>query len=255
MEPKFTILLAFLFFVGCAHSRESSKTAEENQHQKVEILSESLSQVQTRLEELDAKLSALSDKLEATRIAVENLNGTKALKTENIGKLKHDEESHDESAKPSSTDEELDLDTAFQAPASKEDAIIHCFQDAMELFKQKKFADAALAFQQFIEANPHHILTGSAQYFVGESYLYLGEFRLAINEYNSVLSTFQDHPRSASATIRIAQAYQLLGDLEQASHYQEMAERTYPGSPALTLSLPENAPSKTGDRRVANDHN
>src|SRR5688572_15762959 len=69
-------------------SSSAEETSKDPKDLKIESLTSSLSRAQSRIEELDAKLSALSDKVEATRLAVDNVAGSKPLKTEAVGSAK-----------------------------------------------------------------------------------------------------------------------------------------------------------------------
>ncbi len=86
----FLVCVLFLGLVtGCSGRRAGSETERadepENKDQKIENLVSALSRAQSRIEELDAKVMSLTDKLESTRVTVDNISGNRPVKTETLG--------------------------------------------------------------------------------------------------------------------------------------------------------------------------
>lgn len=229
-------LVAFLAF-GCSgrkvdmdedSAEQDNKTAEEQakdaKDARIESLTTSLSRAQSRIEELDAKLSALTDKVDATRLAVDNVTGTaKPLKTEAVGAAAH--ETAPLKAEPAPTTEAKTF--------SKLDGATGDFNRAMTLFRAGKFSDAELSFNHFTERFPEHVLAGSAQFYAGESYFLMHEYKLALNEYNKVVSSFATSPRVPSAMVRMAHCYEALGNNTEATRTIALVRDLYEGNPSL----------------------
>lgn len=210
----------------------SSDTSNESKEQRIENLTSALSRAQSRIEELDAKVSALSDKVESTRLTVDNITGTgKPIKTEAVGSVAAIDKKNleEESPKTKSTAQVW----------SKSDAAVGEFGKAMELYKKGKYADAVLGFNHFTETFPENILAGSAQFYAGESYYMMGEFKLALNEYEKVVSSFSSSPRVASAMVRIAHCYESLGNKAESSRTMALARDLFENNPSL--DWPNNA--------------
>lgn len=222
---------------SAATSHETATDAQKDPKDlKIETLTTSLSRAQTRIEELDAKVSALSDKVEATRIAVDNVAGAKPMRTEAVGSAKTDVGIAREAA------EAEKLAAKARVADSKElttmDSAITEFNKAMALFKNAKYADAELAFNHFTERYPEHVLAGSAQYYAGESYFNMGEYKLALNEFQKVVSSFSSSPRVASAIVRIAHCYDASGNSAESARTMALARDMFEGNPSLDLPAP-----------------
>lgn len=225
-------------------SHENSDLSDKDR--KIENLTSALSRAQSRIEELDAKLAALSDKVDSTRLTVDNLSGSKPIKTVAVGSAKS---MKDAEPLPSADDEPAEAKHAENAASSKMtaaeskmllkmDSAISDFLKAMNLFKGGKYADAELGFNHFTEQYPEHVLAGSAQYYAGESYLMMGEYKLAVNEYGKVISSFASSPRVASAMVRLAQCYEHMGNTAESARTMALARDLFEGSPALDAALP-----------------
>lgn len=245
-------VIAALFLAGCAGratQSESAPPAEASSDQQLENLSAAVSRLQTRLEEIDAKVASLADKTEANRVTLDNLAGNKPLKTEVIGgNAGHAPDHSDDSLAPvpaipaAIPAGRSRARGAHKAPAPEasvaHDEAVGAFSKAMHLFKTGKFSDSELAFNQFAESFPDHILAGSAQFYAGESYFMLGEYTLAVNEYGKVISSFASSPRVASAMVRMAQSYEAAGDKTNASRTLVTAKEMFPGNPSLEWPAP-----------------
>jgi TolA-binding protein len=205
-------------------------TAEE----KMNALSDALSKAQNRIEELDARLSAMSDRLDNSG----HTTGDKGIKTE---VLPGAAAPADSGAAPAVSAGGEASTNAAVTPADNE--VITSFTTAMTLFKSNKFSDAELEFHKFTEHFPDHILAGSAQYYAGESYLMMGEYKLAANEYHKVLASFSSSPRLASAMVRLAQCQKMNGKEEDSSRTFSVAYNLFQGNPSLDYRAPEGTAS------------
>lgn len=258
--PRFShsvlLLTAAILAWGCAGRKVDQDTSvpdkaaaqpRDPRDVKIDSLSDALSRAQSRIEELDAKVSALADKVDATRIAVDNLSGSKAPPTEEVG-----------SARKASPQETLSNEKAsLKARAAHdkgllqmEDAILE-FTKAMALFKSGKYADAELGFNHVTEQYPEHVLAGSAQFFAGESYFRMGEYKLALNEFQKVVSSFSSSPRVASAIVRISHCYAAAGNSGEAARTMSLARETFEGNPSLDWPSP--ARSSAGAAKGASE--
>lgn len=232
-----------------AQASASSDASKDPKDLKIDNLTSTLSRAQSRIEELDAKVSALTDKLESTRLTVDNITGTgKPIKTEAVGSA---------AAQVAAIDKKhLEAEAAEETPSAKpwpkNEAAIGSFNKAIALFKAGKYADAVLAFNHFTETFPEHILAGSAQFYAGESYYLMGEFKLAINEYGKVVSSFSSSPRVASAMVRTAHCYEGLGNKGESARTMALARDLFENNPSLdwsNTSQPNAASAKAEPKR------
>lgn len=238
-------LLVIGLLNGCSGRRVDSDAPAQQldeKDQKIENLVSALSRAQSRIEELDAKVSTLTDKLESTRITVDNISGNKPVSTEAVGSARK-ETSHDSDiitpgetapAKPSAP-----VITGAEAKALLQmDTAINSFNRAMKMLKGGKFADAGLAFSHFTETYPEHVLAGSAQFYSGESYFMMKEYKLALNEYGKVVASFGTSPRVASALVRMAHCYEATGAASEAKRTLALANDMFIGNPSLEWPSP-----------------
>ena len=222
-------------------SKSSTKTENLSKLNTTENLAAALSRAQSRIEELDAKFAALSDKVDSTRLAVDNLNGNKPLKTVAVGSANEVTASSNQTAlidNNKKDQHEINSHTEDNENSKsllKMDKAISDFMKAMSTFKSGKFSDAELEFNHFSEQYPDHILAGSAQFYSGESYYNLGEYKLAINEYNKVVASFGSSPRVSSAMVRIAQCYEHIGNTGEANRTLTLAKELFDGSPVFDM--------------------
>lgn len=225
-------------------SPKEALTDDMSSEQKIQTLNAALSRAQSRIEELDAKVSSLTDKLESTKLTVDNIAGTQAsVPTQIIGE-----------STPSTTPVAIESKPApeQEAQPSHESEIISEFRAAQEQYKTGKYSDAVLAFNLFAGAHPDHILAGSAQFQAGESYLQLGEAKLALAEFGKVVSTFHSSPRVPTALVRIAHCYKILGNEVESNRTLALVNDLYPGNPSLDLipPSPQSALHKTVDNEL-----
>lgn len=221
------ILFTMLLATGCgARKVQGDRPAElDPKDQKIENLTAALSRAQSRIEELDAKVSSLDDKMESQKVTIENLSGNNAIKTQAVGSAAQARAEIAEAGKETIS---LQIDEAATE-----------FGKAMQLFKSGKYADAELAFNRLTEKFPEHILAGSAQFYAGESYFMMGEYNLATNEYSKVVSTFSSSPRVSTAVVRLAHCYEAAGAPKEADRTMTLARQMFEGNPSLDIPGPE----------------
>lgn len=211
---------------------EAQNESKDPKDAKIEMLTSALSRAQSRIEELDAKVAALADKVDATRLTVDNTIGNKPIKTEAVGSARDSDAPDTDNERPSKAKIEESKHASLMETALSE------FNKAMALFRGGKYADSELAFNHFTERYPEHVLAGSAQFYAGESYLMMGEYKLALNEYQKVVASFASSPRVASAMVRIAHCYGAIGNSAESSRMMALARDVYEGNPSLDWPEP-----------------
>lgn len=211
--------ISILALTGCSHGK-----TEESSDRQIDDVNTAISKSQTRIEELDARMMALTDKVEAMKIAVDNLIGAQKLEEKNISEVKKP---------PQAPDAPVEKETPVSSMLIRENKAIETFEQAMSLFKSGKLSDSAVAFQRFIEAYRDHVLAGSAQYYIAEGYYGMGEYALAEKEYQKVLTNYDLSPRVSSALIRLAECQKKTGSLEPAEKNLKLAQNTFPNHPQL----------------------
>ncbi len=126
-----------------------------------------------------------------------------------------------------------------------DDAAVQHFRQAMLLYRGEKTPEAMLEFAAFVEKYPDHTLAGSAQFYLGDGYLHLKEYRLAIRELQQGLERY---PRSHAASLTLKDlilAERALGLTEEAREHAEQLTLFYPQSPAGAWLRQQGAQSQT----------
>jgi tetratricopeptide (TPR) repeat protein len=186
--------------------------------EKIAALSDALSKAQIRIEELDARVSSLSDRVD--RVAPVSVIGN---------------------AVAPAVETPVAVNSTPSAPPLKEFAgssELAQFSEAMALYNQNKFTEAVLRFHSFTEAHPTHLLAGSARFHAGESYLRLSEHKMAADEFQKVIQQHPSSPRVASAMVRLSQCYKVMGKEQESAKVLSSAYQLFQGNPSLDYSLP-----------------
>lgn len=232
------------FFTACS-SKKTTPEANEldvvpSDSQRIENLSQTVSRMQSRIEELDAKLTSLNDKLPSSNSTIQSIE----TKDNTIKLIPTDAHSKAEPIK-----KKLPKKVTSKIPVSKPssttmvDEITASFMKASSLFKDAKYSDAIIEFNKFTENYPDHILAGSAQFYIGESYYQLGEYKLASSEFEKTISVFPSSPRVVNAQLRLAQCMKNLGKPADSEAILANAKKLYSGNPSFEQFTNQNSES------------
>jgi tol-pal system protein YbgF len=74
------------------------------------------------------------------------------------------------------------------------------------------YQGAIVAFQNFIKQHPKSILAPRAQYWIGDSYFNLRDFRQAITSQQALIKTYPDSPSVPDAMLNMASSQIEMGD-------------------------------------------
>jgi len=91
---------------------------------------------------------------------------------------------------------------------------------------------AIVAFQSFVKQYPKSSLASSAQYWIGDSYFNLRDYRMAINSQRLLVVTYPDTPKVPDALLNIASAQQEMGDAVAARKTMDEIVAKHPTSDA-----------------------
>lgn len=91
---------------------------------------------------------------------------------------------------------------------------------------------AILAFQSFVKQYPKSPLASSAQYWIGDSYFNLRDFRMAINSQRLLIVSYPDSPKVPDALLNIASSQIEMGDSAAARKTMDEILAKHPGSDA-----------------------
>ncbi len=114
------------------------------------------------------------------------------------------------------------------------DEPIQIFRKAMITFQGQSYPEAILIFSRFLEKFPDHALAGSAQFYVGEAYMKQKEYKLALSEFQRVLTSYDRSAHVSDTLIEMALAEDTLKKSQQASVHRHLLSTLFPQSPAST---------------------
>jgi len=104
------------------------------------------------------------------------------------------------------------------------------YDQALKLFRDKKYKEAYSSFQTYIEKNPKADTVPNARFWVGDCLFNQGEYELAILEYQKVIADYPKHDKAPAALLKQGLAFEKLKDADTAKLvYQKLIE-DYPKS-------------------------
>lgn len=118
-----------------------------------------------------------------------------------------------------------------------QDEIVQAYRKAMVLFQAQKFSESILAFSAFVEQNPDHVLAGSAQFYLGQAYFEQKEYKLALKEWERVITSYDRSPRVSDTLRQMAQAEDQLKRPKEAATHRQLLSSLFPQSPAARLAM------------------
>lgn len=115
-------------------------------------------------------------------------------------------------------------------PASTAEA--RAYEAAQSLRRIGNYQGAIVAFQNFVRQYPKSPLASSAQYWIGDSYYNMRDFRLAIASQRAVLKNYPDSAKVPDALLNIASSQAELGETAAARKTMEEIVARHPTSDA-----------------------
>ncbi|MBA7627230.1 Cell division coordinator CpoB [subsurface metagenome] len=128
-------------------------------------------------------------------------------------------------------------------PAIEDEGSVVLFEEGNELFDQKKYAEAAAKFEEFIGQNPS---VYQVNINIGNCYKEMGEYDKAIETYTKILEKVKEEKESiegdesaARALAGMGETYFKQGNLEKASEYFRQAIDNFPEDETLAFTVGE----------------
>jgi len=200
-------------------------------------------QLSERLQQLETKLTALNDKIDATRSGVETLALEKAGRgsgafplTQSVAVHPNPVDSSRGAGAPATTPlPHSSLGSrAFDGATGPfvNDGPVSDYRKALLLLETGKTKESIQAFGKFIESHPDHVLAGSAQFHLGEAHFKNGDYASAKEELQRVLTTY-DRSTFVPETLRLLTvASEHLHDEASATRHRQILLSRYPQSPS-----------------------
>lgn len=99
------------------------------------------------------------------------------------------------------------------------------YESALQLFFGKNYQEAISRFENLMRSNPDHRLASNCQYWIGESYYAMRDYRRAINAFQEVMNYRRSY-KFDDALIMSGLSYMRLGDSIMArEHFQQLISR------------------------------
>jgi len=236
---------------------------DDEAHKKIADLRQETQQLQQKLAQQEALVAKLDTTLRSQGL-VDLLQSVEALKTE-IAKLRGQLEVNTnqiETTQKRQKDLYVDLDNRMRklervdgpaasvppasntvagtppsvaAPAntaSDPGAESRAYDTAFNLFKIGNYQAAIAAFQNYQKAYPSSALAANAQYWIGNSFSALKDYKTAIVQQQKLLSAYANSPKVPDAMLNIASSQLELGEKEEAKKTLSEIIAKHPLSPA-----------------------
>ncbi len=111
------------------------------------------------------------------------------------------------------------------------------YDAAYQSYLSGDYEQAAIGFESYLGTFPNGEDADNAQYWLGESYMERGRFRIAIEELGRVAERYPDSDKVASSMLRIGVAHIELGERDLANEMLLRVRQEYPDSDEAVLAL------------------
>lgn len=125
-------------------------------------------------------------------------------------------------------------DTATAPPSTGDE--FGDYQAAFAILKAGRYAQAAQAFDAFLQRYPEGQYSANALYWLGESYYVVREFNRALPYFQQVLDTHADSSKRPDAMLKIGFIQFELGEMDKARATLEGVKREHPNTTAAALA-------------------
>ncbi len=104
------------------------------------------------------------------------------------------------------------------------------FQTLLTMVNARDYASAAAGFLGFIKKYPQSSMVPKAQFWVGESYYFMGDYARAIKEFQSLVEKYPQDPRVSEAIYRQGLSFSRLKKNDEAKLFFQKVMAAYPNS-------------------------
>jgi len=240
---RISITFVGLLVLGACSSVQKASENENDKAEAAPPISEMRTQMgalNARIEELEGKLTSLNGKLESMQAAA----STSADRMERSAAAPVIPHPATRAGAPISISKaSSDPEAGFMS-----DDAIQSYRKALVLLQSQQHSESVLAFSNFLEQYPDHPLAGSAQFYVGEAYFQQKEYKLALQEYRRVLTSYDRSAQVPEALHKMALAEDLLNMKEDAKAHRQLLTSLYPQSPAAGANAEQESTESSAPR-------
>jgi tol-pal system protein YbgF len=108
----------------------------------------------------------------------------------------------------------------------------NAYEAAQTIRRSGNYTGAIVAFQNFLSKHPTSSLAPRAQYWIGDSYFNLKDYKLAAASQQKLLAQYPDSSSVPDALLNLASAQIEMGDAASARKHLELLVGKYPTSDA-----------------------
>jgi tol-pal system protein YbgF len=133
--------------------------------------------------------------------------------------------------------------TALAAPATATAATVAspaeqqaAYDAAFQSLKELRYADAAQAFQDFVDTYPQSDLAGNAQYWLGESYYVTRNYEIALEAFETLLQDYPSSTKRGDGLLKIGFTHYELDQFDRARAALEQVQQEFPDSTLSRLA-------------------
>ncbi|RCX28430.1 tol-pal system protein YbgF [Thioalbus denitrificans] len=208
----------------------------------------SLADLLTRVERLQQEIQQLRGQVETQGFAIEELKKRQrdlyVDVDRRLGRLEAGGPAPAPAAAPAAPGPAATAPPAADsAPAGVDEvAEQQAYEQAFDLLKQGRYADAAAAFSRFLTDFPGGTYAPNAQYWLGEAYYVTRRFDEALAEFSKVRELYPDSQKVPDALLKMGYILIEKGERERARTLLNEVKQRYPGTTAASLA----------DRRLQN---
>lgn len=118
----------------------------------------------------------------------------------------------------------------------KTDPFMDQYKEALNKFYYQRYGDAIEIFERLIQEQPQHFLTGNIQYWIGESYYALRQYKKAFNAFNLVFNT-NAFDKYDDTQLKLGFCYFKMGKMRSAVVEFQNLLTYYPNSEHVSIAV------------------
>lgn len=116
------------------------------------------------------------------------------------------------------------------------DPFMDKYKKALNQFYYQRYGDAIEMFESLISEQPKHYLAGNIQYWIGESYYALRQYKKALNSFNLVFNT-NAFDKYDDAQLKLGLCYFKMGKMRSAIVEFQNLLTYYPNSEHISIAI------------------
>ena len=118
----------------------------------------------------------------------------------------------------------------------KTDKFMDNYKEALNKFYYQRYDDAVEIFESLLMKEPKHLLAGNIQYWIGESYYALRQYKKAFNAFNMVFNT-DAFDKYDDTQLKLGFCYFKMGKMRSAVGEFQNLLTYYPNSEHVTIAV------------------